>query len=108
MAGATQGYQVGSQCFTSKTQATDFVMSQVVPVIKSDGTFINPIYKSSHWEIGNNKVEMQFPECKPLEQFEDGLILGIEIVALMFIAFIIKTAIRLFKFAGYDKDEKEE
>ena len=99
MAG-TNGYRVGSQCFSSKEAAVDQIMSQVVPVVTANGTLQHPVKHGAVWQYNGHLVELTLPKCDPSEDFEDGITVATYIVGLMFVAFVIKTAVRVFKLAG--------
>lgn len=106
MAG-TNGYRVGNQCHSSLEAAADHVMSQVVPVVTANGTLAHPVKQGAVWHYNGHPVKLTLPECDPTEDFNDGLTIAAYIVGLMFIAFVFKTAIRLFHSAdrGNDHDE---
>lgn len=106
MAG-TNGYRVGMQCYPTKEAATDQLMSQVVPVVTANGTLAHPVKQGAVWQYNGHPIQLTLPECDPTEDFNDGLTVAAYIIGLMFIAFVFKTAIRLFRTAdtGSDHDE---
>lgn len=106
--GGTTGYRVGGQCFTSAEAATDYLMSQVVPTIDQNGTLQHPVKQGVVWHYGGQKVALTLPACNPSEDFEDGLTVGVEVVALMFIAFVIRQAVGLFRLAGGTREGEDE
>lgn len=91
------GKQVGSECYSSNEVATDHVMSLVVPVIAQDGTLHHPVKQGAVWHYNGQPVSLTLPDCDPMEQFNDGLQVGIQIIVLMFVAMVIKLAIRILK-----------
>lgn len=82
-------------------------MSQVVPVVTANGTLAHPVKQGAVWQYNGQPIQLTLPECDPAEDFNDGLTVAAYLVGLMFIAFTIKTVIRLFwkVDTGSDHDE---
>ena len=68
----------------------------------------HPAAPSEVWHYGGQKVALTLPACNPSEDFEDGLTVGVEVVALMFIAFVIRQAVGLFRLAGGTREGEDE
>ena len=94
---AGTGYRVGARCFADKADAQDFVLSQVVPAIRSDGTMSHPVKHGAVWQYGGQPVVLTFPECDPMADFDDGLTVAAYVVGMMFVAFVFRVAIGMFK-----------
>ena len=70
------GYQVGFQCFDSLEQAQDYKYSSIAPVINQNNQLMQPVKVGSQWQLNGMQITDSFPQCNPLEQFQDGVQLG--------------------------------
>lgn len=55
------GYQVGRICHETAEQATNEVMTQVVPTIDKDGVLHHPVFNGQTWTYNEQTVKLQFP-----------------------------------------------
>ena len=76
------GYQVGFQCFDSLQQAQDYKYSSVAPVINQSNQLIQPEKVGQQWQLNGLQIVDSFPQCSPLEQFQDGVEMGWELIAV--------------------------
>lgn len=54
------GYQVGRICYRTEKEATDVVMSQVIPSFDKDGNLNMPFYNGRSWMYEHQRVKMSF------------------------------------------------
>ena len=100
------GYLSRGQCFATKEEASDFQLSHVAPTITADGALKTPVYQNGHWYYGQQQIQLTFPECDQTAQFKDGVQVGAQLAALLFIAWAFRVALRLFS-KGITDDSKE-
>lgn len=89
------GYQVGNQCFFSQSEATNFKLSKVVPVISPNGSLLSLSYDSDgDWlSPSGQTISLSFPDCTPAANFYAGLTVGFSVLAVLAVAF----GVRVFK-----------
>ncbi len=58
------GYQVGRICYQTQDEATNFVMTQVVPTIDKDGVLHHPVFNGTTWIYKEQPVKLTFPQCE--------------------------------------------
>lgn len=95
------GARVGLQCFQTKESATDYVVSQIVPVLHSEGYLIAPRKQGKDWFVGSDKVVLNFPECSILEQFSYGSQIATPFVLIFVIIFCFKIVARFISSSGF-------
>ena len=61
------GYQVGRICHETAEQATNEVMTQVVPTIDKDGVLHHPVFNGQTWTYNEQTVKLQFPQCDSMK-----------------------------------------
>ena len=76
------GYQVGFQCFDSLQQAQDYKYSSVATVINQNNQLIQPQKVGQQWQLNGIQIVDSFPQCSPLEQFQDGVEMGWGLIAV--------------------------
>ena len=76
------GYQVGFQCFDTLQEAQDYKYSSVAPVINQNNQLIQPEKVGQHWQLNGVQIVDSFPQCSPLEQFQDGVEMGWGLIAV--------------------------
>ena len=57
------GYQVGRICHETAEQATNEVMTQVVPTVDKDGVLHHLVFNGQTWTYNEQTVKLQFPQC---------------------------------------------
>ena len=80
------GYRVGFQCFDTINAATDYQMSLVVPSITADGAMVHPIKQGETWTYAGQPVSLSFATCDPMQDYKQGLELGMVLVGLFALA----------------------
>lgn len=90
------GYRVGNQCYESQHQATNVILSQSLPSFTPDG-IIRPEPRGKEWYLNNQQVVLSFPECSPVEDFQDGFTLSMSVYLLFVFAFGIRVIIHLIR-----------
>lgn len=91
------GYRVGWQCLATSEQAHDYVLSQLLPTITQDGQLIRPVKKGDSWYLAENKIQMSFPNCDPIDNIKQGALIGVPIVGLFVLVFGIRSIIAVVK-----------
>lgn len=76
------GYQVGHICYSSKQQAENAYFSQVLPQLSTDGKLYQMIYTPAGWIFEGHQVNAHLPPCDPVENFQDGMLIGWGIFAI--------------------------
>ena len=93
------GYQVDRICYETKAEATNVLMTQVVPTIDKDGVLTHAVFHGSAWIYRGEVVDLTFPTCEFGEYFGLGQSIGqsimfvfIGLLAIIAVLEIIKTA----------------
>lgn len=94
------GARVGLQCFQSSEIATDYVVSQIVPVLHSEGYLIAPRKQGKDWFVGSEKIVLNFPECSILDQFSYGSKIATPFVLVFVIIFCFRIVARFISSSG--------
>lgn len=94
------GARVGLQCFQSTETATDYVVSQIVPVLHPEGYLIAPRKHGKDWFVGSEKVVLNFPDCSILEQMGYGSQIATPFVVVFVIMFCFKVVARFINSSG--------
>ena len=76
------GYQVGFQCFETLSEAQDYKYSSVAPIINQQNQLVQPEKIGATWQLNGTQIIDSFPECSPLQQFQDGVEIGWAFVVL--------------------------
>lgn len=77
------GYQQGRVCYLTEAEATNALMTQVVPTIDKDGVLHHPVFNGKTWEYQGQTVKPNFPQCDPFEYAQAGKDIGVMTVAIM-------------------------
>ena len=94
------GARVGLQCFQTTETATDYIVSQIVPVFHPEGYLIAPRKQGKDWFVGSEKVVLNFPECSILEQMGYGSQIAMPFVLIFVIMFCFKVVARFINSSG--------
>ena len=89
------GYLVGRVCYETHAEATNHVMTHVVPTIDKDGVLHHPVFNGNAWIFNQQTVQLTFPECDPLQYFNHGKTIGTGVVSLMLALFAIVVSKRV-------------
>ena len=76
------GYQVGFQCFDTLQEAQDYKYSSVAPVINQNNQLVQPEKIGQQWQLNGIQITDSFPQCSPLEHFQNGVEMGWGLIAV--------------------------
>lgn len=103
------GYQVGRICHETAEQATNEVMTQVVPTIDKDGVLHHPVFNGRTWTYKQQgheyPVKPTFPQCDPNEYTNAGREIGISMLGAFVVVWIIRAVISTLKILK-ERDEE--
>lgn len=94
------GARVGLQCFQTTETATDYVVSQIVPVLHPEGYLIAPRKQGKDWFVGSDKVVLNFPDCSVLEQFSYGSQVAAPFLTIFVLMFCFKLVAKFISGIG--------
>ncbi len=83
------GYLVGRHCYETQAEATNHVMTHVLPVIDKDAVLHHPVFNGTTWIFNQQTIQLPFPECDPLEGYQAGKDIGIVMLAIFTAVFMI-------------------
>ena len=83
------GYLVGRHCYETQAEATNHVMTHVLPVIDKDGVLHHPVFNGTTWIFNQQTIQLTFPECDPLGGYQAGKDIGIVMLAIFTAVFMI-------------------
>ena len=89
------GYQQGRICYPTEADATNALMTQVVPTIDKDGVLHHPVFNGKTWEYQGQTGKPTFPECDPLEYTRAGKEIGVMTVYVMAAIFAVRAIISI-------------
>lgn len=82
------GYQVGRICYKTAEEATNIVMTQVVPTIDKDGVLHHPVFNGTTWVYKGQTVQLNFPRCEFGEYAKAGKEMG-QTMALIIVSVLV-------------------
>ncbi len=94
------GYQVGRICYATQEEATNVLMTQVVPTIDKDGVLHHPVFDGANWVYNQQTVKPTLPQCeygnyaKQADVIGSGMVMAF--VALLIVVISVK-AVNLTK-----------
>lgn len=94
------GYRVGANCFDTKLQADDFLLSSLPPTVTEDGKIIRPERVGEKWVINGNQVTLSYPECSNFEQIKQGSYVGSTVLILFVVIYGFRLLINFLKDIG--------
>lgn len=89
------GYQVGRICHETAEQATNEVMTQVVPTIDKDGVLHHPVFNGQTWTYNEQTVKLQFPQCDSMKYYRFGEQIGTQMMFAMISLFAVVVIVKL-------------
>ena len=101
------GYRVGHQCLDTSEQAHDYLLSQLLPTVTTDGQLLRPVKNGQIWELSGQQIQLSFPECSVSSQIEDGVITAAPLIGLATIIFGFRAAKRLIENMGKFEGEND-
>lgn len=100
------GYQVGRICHQTHDEATNAVMTQVVPTIDKDGVLHHPVFNGTTWTYKEQPVNLTFPQCEYGRYAEAAKEIGVGITIAFAAMLIVVVAVKSVGMIG--KDESNE
>uniref|UniRef100_A0AAU8B4H3 Uncharacterized protein n=1 Tax=Dulem virus 54 TaxID=3145765 RepID=A0AAU8B4H3_9VIRU len=101
------GYRVGRVCYDTQQQATDVVMSQVLPTITADGSLMLPVYQSpGQWQYAGQTVQLSLPQCDPQEYMTAGFEISKIVIVGLAVVYGVRLIKKMIERAGLE-DERE-
>ena len=94
------GYRVGANCFDTKLQADDFLLSSLPPTVTEDGKIIRPERVGEKWVMNGKTVTLSYPECSNYEQVKYGSYLGSTVLILFVVIYGFRLLINFLKDMG--------
>lgn len=94
------GYRVGMNCFDTRLQADDFLLSSLPPTVTQDGKIIRPERVGEKWVLNGNTVKFSYPECSNYEQVKYGSYLGSTVLILFVVIYGFRLLINFLKDMG--------
>ena len=89
------GHLVGRICYEKAEEATNAVMTQVVPTIDKDGVLHHPVFDGTTWKYNEQVVSLTFPVCDSQEYYNQGKQIGqmllLPFIGLLIVAIVLKT-----------------
>lgn len=94
------GYRVGMNCFDTRLQADDYLLSSLPPTVTQDGKIIRPERVGEKWVLNGNQVKLSYPECSNYEQVKYGSYLGSTVLILFVVIYGFRLLINFLKDMG--------
>ena len=94
------GYQVERICYQTEAEATNVLMTQVVPVIDKDGVLHHPVYNGSAWMYQGQIVQPTFPQCEYGLYSRYGQEIGNGLVMVFVALLVVVISVRAVSLAG--------
>lgn len=77
------GFRVGINCFDTRLQADDYLLSALPPTITAEGKIIRAERQKNGWTLEGQTVKLSYPECSAVEQVKDGASVGAAFLLLL-------------------------
>ncbi|QNT58750.1 hypothetical protein AABM17_2640 [Neisseria musculi] len=100
------GYQVGRICHQTHEEATNAVMTQVLPTIDKDGVLHHPVFKGKTWVYKEQPVKLTFPQCEYGQYHQAGKEIGIGLSTAAAVLFVVVVAVKAVGMMGNDGTEE--
>lgn len=91
------GYRVGMNCFDTRLQADDYLLSSLPPTVTQDGKIIRPERVGDKWILNGNPVMLSYPKCSNFEQIKQGSYVGSTVLILFVVIFGFRLLINFLK-----------
>lgn len=91
------GYRVGTNCFDTKLQADDYLLSSLSPTVTQDGKIIRPERVGDKWVLNGNPVMLSYPNCSNFEQIKQGSYVGSTVLILFVVIYGFRLIINFLK-----------
>lgn len=94
------GYRVGMNCFDTRLQADDYLLSSLLPTVTQDGKIIRPARVGDKWVMNGNPVTLDYPKCSNYEQLKSGAYLGSMVLILFVVIYGFSLLINFLRDIG--------
>lgn len=91
------GYRVGINCFDTRLQADDYLLSSLTPTVTQDGKIIRPERVGDKWILNGNSLKLSYPECSNFEQIKQGSYVGSTVLILFVVIYGFRLIINFLK-----------
>ncbi|HHK5579007.1 TPA: hypothetical protein ACQUHZ_001923 [Neisseria cinerea] len=91
------GYRVGINCFDTRLQADDYLLSSLPPTVTQDGKIIRPERVGDKWILNGNSLTLSYPECSNFEQIKQGSYVGSTVLILFVVIYGFRLIINFLK-----------
>ncbi len=98
------GYQVGRICYATEDEATNVMMTQIVPTIDKDGVLHHPVFNGTNWVYNQQIVKPTFPQCEFGRYQKAGEVIGNGLVMLFVSILIVTISVKVVNMVNM-KDE---
>lgn len=88
------GYQVGRICYQTHEEATNVMMTQVVPTIDKDGVLHHPVFNGKTWVYKEQIIKLTLPQCEYGAYANAARYLGYEMLAGFTALLVVVIALR--------------
>lgn len=88
------GYQVGRICYATEDEATNVMITQIVPTIDKDGVLHHPVFNGTNWVYNQQIVTLSFPQCEYGKYAKQGEVIGNGLVMAFVGLLIVVVAIK--------------
>ena len=94
------GYRVGMNCFDTRLQADDYLLSSLPPTVTEEGRIIRPERSNNNWTLQGKPVKLSYPECSNFEQIKQGSYVGSTVLILFVVIYGFRLLINFLKDIG--------
>ncbi|CWN00571.1 TPA: hypothetical protein ACJKC4_002163 [Neisseria meningitidis] len=94
------GFRVGMNCFDTRLQADDYLLSSLPPTVTQDGKIIRPERVGDKWILNGKPVTLSYPECSNFEQIKQGSYVGSTVLILFVVIYGFRLLINFLKDMG--------
>lgn len=94
------GFRVGMNCFDTRLQADDYLLSSLPPTVTQDGKIIRPERVGEKWVLNGKPVMLSYPKCSNFEQIKQGSYVGSTVLILFVVIYGFRLLIIFLKDMG--------
>ncbi len=94
------GYRVGMNCFDTRLQADDYLLSSLPPTVTEEGKIIRPERLGDKWILNGKFVTLSYPECSNFDHIKQGSYVGWTVLILFVVIYGFRLLINFLKDIG--------
>ncbi|HGG9382840.1 TPA: hypothetical protein ACJJ5K_002067 [Neisseria meningitidis] len=94
------GFRVGMNCFDTRLQADDYLLSSLPPTVTQDGKIIRPERVGEKWVLNGKPVMLSYTKCSNFEQIKQGSYVGSTVLILFVVIYGFRLLINFLKDMG--------